>query len=620
MHLPVPAATAVRAGLIAALLASTAPVHPLAATAAAVDVSNDASDIVLVLDFSGSILEDEATRMDFADAIEGIAARVEETAATLAAGDATVSIVTFATRAADLPDCTGLELRENEGAVADLAGCLRRVGTIYRAGTDPALTNAIGDDTNYVAAMERAAGHLPTDSRRPAIIFFTDGRHEADVPVTEVIPARDRLFGDRSPFALLPVGMGVNPDDRARLEAGLAELRITRDFERCEGGALAWPDVVFESAETAGGAVAVALQDVSCTFTVEPTPTAVPEPAAPVRDVRLVPGDAAIEVAWAPPSDARSNPIEDYRVRCRPSDGGDWIESTKGVSAETSTIVAGLANGVEYACEVTAVRVAAAEGEWTPAASTAVPFGAPPAPGKPSARALDTAVRLSVGLPEEGPVTGFEFECSADRGTTWTIERHVEGPQSTVEITGLTNGTEYVCRAFAINDSGVSEPSAPSDAFRPCTGLVDCNPFLLPLLGGLVVLLAAAILIWLWRWYARRRVYVTAEVDRFAQVTLGRGPTVGMAFVTREPYNRVIGVVPAEGRAVDVRIRYAGGRTFVVTSGRTRHKAQFGRLVQITDTDGRPHDLVLYAYDEAPQPLRRPDDGGDARTENARRR
>jgi len=610
MNISAHAAKALRVAVIAALLASVVPIHTVARAVTA--PRDEPSDITLVLDFSGSILEDASIRTNFADALDGIAARIDQTATTLAAGDATVSIVTFATRAADLPACTGLQLRENEAAVAALADCVRRVATTYRNGVDPALTNAIGDDTNYVAALERAAEHMPADSVRPAMIFFTDGRHEAaGVPVSAVVPARDRLFGDRPSFALLPVGMGVNPEDRPRLEAGLADLRIVRDFERCEGGSLDWPTVVFDSAEAAGQAVALAFQDVSCTFTVAPTvaPTGTPAPApgAPVRNIRLVAGDSVIEIGWTAPTDAQSAPIDGYRVRCRPVEGGDWVESVPGVSTGTSATVSGLANGVEHMCEVAVIRAGSVDA-WTAANAIAVPFGRPPPPSKPAVRALDSAVRLGLAMPGDGPVTGFEVECSADGGSSWTITRRIDGDRRDLEIAGLTNGTEYVCRAFATNDSGASDPSAPSDAFRPCTGLVDCNPFVLPLLGGLVVLLAVAIMAWLWRWYGGRRVYVTAEVDRFAPVPLGRGPTVGLAFVTREPYNQVTGVVPAAGRAADVRIRYAGGRAFVVTSGRTRHAAQFGRLVQITDPDGRPHDLVLYAYDEPPQPLRRPDE------------
>ncbi len=594
--------------MIAALLGSALPIESIAGTAAAAAATGDASDIVLVLDFSGSILEDKAIRTDFADALDGIAARVEETAATLTAGDATVSIVRFATKAADLADCTGLRLRQNGQAVAELADCLRRVAATYRKGVDPALTRALGDDTNYVAAMERAADHVPADSARPAIIFFTDGRHEAaGVPVAAVIPARDRLFGVRSPFALLPVGMGVDPDDRPRLEAGLAALRLTRDFERCDGGPFAWPDVVFESAEAAGQAVALALQDVSCTFTVEPTPTPVatttPKPPAPVGNIRLTTRDAVIEVAWNPPADAESTPIEDYRVRCRPSAGGEYVESTEGVSTDTSTTVAGLANGVEYACEVYAVRSSGAE-VWTPATITAIPVERPPAPTKPTVRALDTGVRLEVTMPADVPVTGFEFECSADGGSTWTVQRRVAGDRPAAEIGGLTNGTEYVCHAFATNDSGMGDASPLSDAFRPCSGLLDCNPILLLPIGGLLLLLLGVLLFTLIRLAAGRAVYVTAQVDQFTPVSLGRGPKVGMAFVRRGPSNRVMGVMPAEGRNADVRIRYTGGVTFQVDGGGRRRKTEFGRVVQVTDPDGRTHELVLRAFDQPPQDRR----------------
>ena len=100
MHVPGHAARAILIAVIAALLTSTLPVESIAGTAAA--ANEDASDIVLALDFSGSILEDKATRTDFADALDGIDARIDETAATLMAGDATVSIVRFATKAADV--------------------------------------------------------------------------------------------------------------------------------------------------------------------------------------------------------------------------------------------------------------------------------------------------------------------------------------------------------------------------------------------------------------------------------------------------------------------------------------------------------------------------------------
>ncbi len=220
-----PVARIVFAIVVAATLASNGFVATTRAAAP------DRSDIVLVLDFSASILQDKANRDRFAGALEGIASRVDETSADLVQGDTTASIVQFAAKAIDTPGCVDLHLLDSPETVGRFADCLRAVAAAYRKGLNPALTKQIGIDTNYVAAMEQAATHLPADAVRPAMILFTDGKHDVKgVPVTQVQPTRDRLFGSRTPFALLPVGMGLDPKDRGPLEAGLQNMRITRDM------------------------------------------------------------------------------------------------------------------------------------------------------------------------------------------------------------------------------------------------------------------------------------------------------------------------------------------------------------------------------------------------------
>ncbi len=189
----------------------------------------DKSDVVLVLDFSASILKDKANRERFAAALEQIADRVDETSSALTAGDTKVSIVQFAAKAAVYQDCADMKLLGDALAVAQFADCLRSVAGAYRKGLDPALEGKIGIDTNYVAAMEQAATHLPSGAVRPALILFTDGKHDvAGVPVSQVPVALERLFGTRSPFALLPVGMGLEAKDRTALESGLARMKIVR--------------------------------------------------------------------------------------------------------------------------------------------------------------------------------------------------------------------------------------------------------------------------------------------------------------------------------------------------------------------------------------------------------
>jgi hypothetical protein len=119
-----------QATIVFALLAIVAASATGGASAAGVTAA-DPSDVVLVLDFSGSILDDKSTRTKFANALDAIAGRIEETADILQTGEATVSILWFATRAADFPKCTGLNLKDDLAAVIHLSDCLRSVGNAF---------------------------------------------------------------------------------------------------------------------------------------------------------------------------------------------------------------------------------------------------------------------------------------------------------------------------------------------------------------------------------------------------------------------------------------------------------------------------------------------------------
>src|SRR6476620_6388280 len=286
----------------------------------------DKSDVVIDLDYSASILRDKANRDRFAAALESMAARVDETSADLVAGDTTVSMIQFATRAADYPGCTDLKLLNDPVVVGKFADCLRNLAAAYRKGLDANLTKKIGVDTNYVAALEQAAKHLPAGAERPVLIMFTDGKHDvAGVPASRVPTTLARLFGNRSPVAILPVGMGLAAKDRAALEAGLNKMKIIKDMPACVSGAtFDWPQTVFQTAQEAGTAVAVALQDATCTFTVvlPPSPSPTPPPAIPaVTGIQATAGDGKIELAWpAPAAAASAPPIVDYKVRCGTGD------------------------------------------------------------------------------------------------------------------------------------------------------------------------------------------------------------------------------------------------------------------------------------------------------------
>jgi hypothetical protein len=563
----------------------------------------DQSDVVLVLDFSASILDDAANRNRFATALDDIADRIDATSADLSAGDTTVTIVEFATRAADYPRCVELKLFLHPSTVARFADCLREAAATYRTGLDAALTAKIGVDTNYVAAMTVAARHLPADAVRPALILFTDGKHDVSgVPSSEVQATRDRLFGSRSPFALLPVGMGLSSAERPALESGLVNLRLIRDMPACGSGSqIDWPQVVFESPAEAGNAVAVALQNVTCTFTVAPTPTPAasptptpqPTPGEP-RAIGVVPGDQQVEVHWAAPT-AVDPPVTGYRTRCRTGDG-EWLEAAQSTAQETSVVIDGLTNGAAYACEVMTVA-ADAEGEWTPAPVEATPVGRPAPPAKPAVQPLDGGVRFQVPPADPAVVSDYRFECSSDDGQTWLPGVNVTSDLPTADIRNLVNGTPYVCRAFAANAAGTSDSSPLSDVIRPCASLFDCNPIVAPAVGVLGALLLAAILFAILALYRdRTRGYVVAVVDVVHTANLGYGSRLGMRFERTDPNGAVTGVVSDRGRHADLRIRHLGGEDFEVRDRSRRHAAKSGEPVVVVDALGTRHQIVLRRF------------------------
>ena len=582
--------------VVAALLIGSGPAPNVLAQTAP-----DRSDVVLVLDFSASILKEAANRNRFGAALERIADRVDETSSDLVAGDVTVTFVQFAARAADYEGCTDLRLLGNAAAVARFADCLRSVASAYRKGLDPALTRKIGIDTNYVAAMELAAKHLPPDAVRPTLILFTDGKHDVrGVPVSQVQPVRDRLFGSRSPFALLPVGMGLDPRQLDALEAGLTRLRIISDMPPCVSGTVFdWPQVVFESPDKAGNAVAVALQDATCTFTAaparSPSPTPIPAPTAGVvQGIRLAARDGGIELTWVPPV-ATSGAVVDYRIRCRAGDG-DWVEAQEGVSLETRATVDGLTNGTAYQCEVAAVG-SVSVGTWTAATTTATPLGRPAAPRKPSVEPVDRALRISV-MPDDGAgVSGYHYECSDDKGVTWRRGVDVGSTNITAHIGDLTNGVDYVCRAFAASAIGLSDASPISDAVRPCASLLECNSLLPPILGILGVVLVGGLLAAFVALYRERsRGYVVAVVDVIHIANLGHGSRLGIGFVHAPGTRQVTGIVADRGPSADIRIRHLRGDLFEVTDKVGRHVTTSGEPIAATDSRGARHELVLRAF------------------------
>ena len=214
----------------------------------------------------------------------------------------------------------------------------------------------------------------------------------------------------------------------------------------------------------------------------------VPTPGA-VRGVRLTPGDGRIEVAWIAPADdagadrrlpdplplgrgrvdgiGRGRVARDVGRRRRTHERRDVRVRGGGRRRDIGGLVDGRAHDRHARRAPGGAREAGRRGPG--------PRGADPGAGRRRVARVRLSVRM-LGRP--GPYLALPNRCRLASGIT------------TAEIGNLTNGVEYVCRAFAANAAGLSDPSEASDAVRPCGSLLECNPVAPPILGLLGFLVA----------------------------------------------------------------------------------------------------------------------------------
>ena len=98
----------------------------------------------------------------------------------------------------------------------------------------------------------------------------------------------------------------------------------------------------------------------------------------------------------------------------------------------------------------------------TDTVTVSVVAAAPEAPSWTSTAAGDQQVTVSWSEPEDNgsPITGYVVEYSADGGVTWIEADPGPGSNTTVTVSGLTNGTEYLFRVYARNTAGTSTASS----------------------------------------------------------------------------------------------------------------------------------------------------------------
>ncbi|MBU6240488.1 MAG: fibronectin type III domain-containing protein, partial [Acidobacteria bacterium] len=172
-------------------------------------------------------------------------------------------------------------------------------------------------------------------------------------------------------------------------------------------------------------------------------------------------GNGQVALAWSAPASLGGSPIVGYKIERSPTGTGDWstVSANTG-SAITAYTVPSLANGTQVF-----FRVSAINGGGTGSASStasATPNQPATAPQNVVATAGNTLAIITWAAPSNlggSNLVNYVVQMSSNNGSTWSQVATTTGTTSTQ--TGLTNGTKYVFRVYAVTAAGDGVSSSP---------------------------------------------------------------------------------------------------------------------------------------------------------------
>ena len=195
--------------------------------------------------------------------------------------------------------------------------------------------------------------------------------------------------------------------------------------------------------------------------------SALAAPGAPTALSASAVSPTQINLSWSAPTNNGGASITGYKIESKSGTGS--FTSLVANTGTTSTTYShtGLATGTAYTYRVYAINsvgtsVASSEIQATPSSSSA-----PGLPGVPTQLTTNvisgTQINLSWSAPANNggsAITGYKIESKSGTGSYAILVANTGSAATTYSHTGLTSGTTYVYRVYAITQTGTGLPSS----------------------------------------------------------------------------------------------------------------------------------------------------------------
>jgi large repetitive protein len=196
-----------------------------------------------------------------------------------------------------------------------------------------------------------------------------------------------------------------------------------------------------------------------------------------------VAADQSATLNWSAPADNGGDALTNYVLTMSSNGGQAFTQVSRDPSTATSFLVNGLVNGTSYIFRVYAVN-SVGQGTLFSTSPVIIPVTTPAQTSQPQCVPGDGVAKLTWSAPANtgvgasmvrgdggSVITNYQIQHSSNYNPSdgtglWTTVSKVANALTTWQVGGLSNGTGYVFRIFAINAVGTGDVSVVSS---PCT-------------------------------------------------------------------------------------------------------------------------------------------------------